>query len=365
MRLTATQAILQRQATSPEDAAVWAVATPLETVIESEALPARDIILTSVDTKTPCTPQFGSAFCSRLHEKRIAYGCSSRRCTSRVCRNHARAERSHQLHQFVKDCFPHDKWGKIVLTYHPELLERLKDRRLHAAARAAAQAMVESFFLDAAHLEEGWRLGMVSVDHPCGDGDDQEEEGVGGSQHQGHVDSLEWFPHHNFVFPLKAFGPTGRAVLAKTDEVTGEVSEASKDSSRRRTLSAWIDVDELRSRWRALQEEMLGRPLEGDVNLWYGYAATEPAKLKMLNYFPRGFPAWPGKAQRLSYYGVFGCQVLHTIRESEKLQQKSESDRVACDCGAPFIRVQMDAGGRSGLTRGIPHGYRLMTVNTS
>jgi hypothetical protein len=329
--LTGQQAIQQRKATTPEAAEVSG--HYIETVWETEALPPRDIMSIRGDTKTDCTPELGKAICVNGHWKPVAYACGLRRCHSKVCRDHARAERSRTTRPLIVDSFGDRKWGKVVLTYDPRVQEILRDRRLHAAARALAQATLEAFFLDASDLGKGWRMGMVSVDHPCGDGD-QTERGA----HHGHVDSKKWYPHHNFLFPLCAF--KGRL---------------------RDELECWIDLDELRARWKRVQEAILGEPLKGNVDVWYGWAQTKPAKLELCSYFPRTFPDWPGTSQRLSYYGAFGCRVLHTLPEAANLVEDEDDERGICgECGAPYTRVVLDVVDGSRREGSAPHGYRLL-----
>lgn len=324
-----------------------------ENVVAIAEAPPRKVILKRGETKT-CDPVFGTGSCRNGHKKPVAYACGKRSCKSKVCRDHALEERVSLIRPLIVDCFARVPFAKTVLTYAPELHDKLRDAALLAKARQCARAMVEAFFLEREGLGKGWKLGFVCIDHPCGDGDQADAEA-----HEGHVDGEEWFPHHNLLFPLVAF-----------------------KGNERRYLKPWLDKDtelpELRRRWRAVQELLLGRPLGRQANCWYNYASSVPHKVALCSYFPRTFPEWPATAQRLTYGGAFGCRTIQTLPETRLLREAQAAGRL-CDvlmalcgnhhspnCGVPGCQLPLldFTFDRELRQRPIPTGYRALALES-
>ncbi|MHB1843235.1 MAG: hypothetical protein ACYCWW_00190 [Deltaproteobacteria bacterium] len=199
-------------------------------------------------------------------------------------------------------------WGVLVLTYAPELRERLRDARLFKAARRAGVALVEQWLLELHDLGKGWRLGVVNVDHPEGD----KTPGV-------------WKPHHNLLFPCLAFGPGG----GRTELRYSLPLEA---------------LTELRERWRWFQELLLGASLGRSADVWYQFRKGERKKGHALKYFPRTFPAWPARAQRLVYHGAFGSAVLHKLKEVKQLKETAADELCCLVCRGELVRWEYPEG---------------------
>jgi hypothetical protein len=202
------------------------------------------------------------------------------------------------------------RWAVLVLTYAPELRPVVRSPALLGASRRVAAALVEQFYLQRAGLGRGWRLGIVAVDHPEGD----KKPG-------------EWKPHHNFLFPLVAFGPHGAR------------------QSLRYTLEP-SELTELRRLWRWAQEFALGAGLGRSADLWYQFVVGEGGqhgKIHQLNYVPRTFPTWPATGQRLTYLGAFGSSVIQGLREVSKLSLKAGESRSCCPvCKSEIVAVISD-----------------------
>ncbi len=275
----------------------------------ARAAPAGRPLISKAGATKLCDPVQVRGFCAVGHVRTLTYACTSRRCTHKVCRRHALRERQKLLRPLAMDAFP-GVWGVIVLTYAPEVRPKLKDRGVLRAARRAAALLVEGQLLAANGLSQaaGWRLGIVSVDHPEGD-----------------TTPGEWKPHHNLLFPQLAFGPHGeRAEL--------------------RWMLTVAELAALRRAWRWLQETITRAPLGREADVWYQWRKGARKKGHALKYFPRTFPGWPASAQRLSYCGAFGARRIHQLEEVARTERPEGEDApgpLTClVCQSPLVRVE-------------------------
>lgn len=108
-----------------------------------------------------------------------------------------------------------------------------------------------------------------------------------------------------------------------------------------------MPVKLLRELWRYQQEILLGRELGRDADVWYGFRIGQQKKNHALKYFPRTFPAWPAKAQRLVYYAGFGAAVINDLKEvsavREKFEAKDDPGLVCSVCGLAIIHIHVEA----------------------
>lgn len=187
-----------------------------------------------------------------------------------------------------------------------------------------------------------WKLGIASCDHPEGESKCKAHVGkkAGGPAACLACRSVDesprplgrWTPHHNFAFPTVAFHrrvPNARRRL-RFFATSGKDTETSNQ------------LLELRQSWAALQNEILlelGEEPLAQSNAHWEFRKSAGQKDHWSRYFFRGFPWWPGKAQRVSYFGAFGCRVVRKLNEVEALGV-SVGGPVACPkCGGPFIAV--------------------------
>jgi hypothetical protein len=252
----------------------------------------------------PCRPVEVVETCAAGHKVTRTYACTRRKCSNQTCTDHALRDRQQLLKPLMQELFPRE-WGVLVLSYAPEVRDRLRWRVLLQGARQLAAARFESIILDmnGLNVEHGWRLGIVSIDHPCGDRCQACSDASRGGrkvecpqEHAGAPGRKEWKPHHNFLFPCVAFGPNG---------------------ARRRIRYSFTkdEIAELRYAWQEVQEVTLEAPLGREANLHYQFRREPAKKAHSIRYFPRTFPEWSARGQQLSYMGVFGCSVIKQLPE--------------------------------------------------
>jgi hypothetical protein len=220
------------------------------------------------------------------------------------------------------DVFPKE-WGVLVLPYLPAARERLKEAAVLRAARQLAAARFQTLILgfNGLSTDDGWRLGIVSVDHPEGD----KEPGT-------------WKPHHNFLFPSLAFGPSGE----------------------RRAIRYTFTKEQLatlRAAWGELQSILIGAPV-ASANIWYQFRVTRKQKNHAAKYFPRTFPRWSARGQQLSYMGAFGCSVIRELPELLALRttvkEAKEAQALCRVCRKQIVH-------RSCSTQCIPSHFRAVS----
>jgi hypothetical protein len=257
------------------------------------------------------------------------YACARRRCSTPECIRHALNERTAIARPLIMDNFP-GHWGILVLPYSPECRARLRISTLLKGARQLVASRMEGVILDMNGLDQddGWRLGIISVDHPEGDKVPD-----------------KWLPHHNFLFPCFAFHPEhGRREI--------------------RYCFTRAELLELREEWRELQEIILEAPLirrdnagnfyrvEADFKYEWLPPATDAKTLKQrlhaVNYFPRTFPHWSSNGQRLSYMGAFGCSRIHQLPGAMALKtqvrEAKESQKLCRTCRGPVVKRTYESG---------------------
>lgn len=204
-------------------------------------------------------------------------------------------------------------WAVLVLPYVPRARPLLARAPVLAAARARAWKMVERIILESEGLDpRKWWLGAKSCDHPEGD---VEEEG------------RVWKPHHNFLWPTVAFG--------KGPGREGE----------RQTLRFHLRPEtlrQLRQGWAAVQNQILlaaeQNPIRyGQANVFYEFREEPEKKAHAARYFFRGFPKWPGKAQRVSGFGAFGCQVIKKLNETHAPASQEHDPALCWVCGEVVV----------------------------
>ena len=275
----------------------------------------RPLILKRGGTKH-CDPTQVLGFCRDGHRRAFVYACTSRRCESKTCTRHALRQRQETLRPLMRESFP-GAWGVLVLTYAPELRPLLQDAGVFRRARRAAIAVMEQTILEHHGLGRGWRLGLASMDHPEGD-----------------RTPGEWKPHHNLLFPAIAF--------------RGEERRDLRYSFPKELL------DLLRERWQWVQEFLLGRALGRSADVWYQFRRGDRKKGHALKYFPRTFPAWPARAQRLTWCGAFGAAVLHRLKEVKATEATPREGLCCLVCKTELIRFEYPDGP-------VPHGHRSLT----
>lgn len=240
-------------------------------------------------------------------------------------------------------------WGVVVLPYARECRSNIRWAHLLALSRKGAALMVQEWALglNGLNYSDGWRLGLVSVDHPCGDSCDACSEKSRKTRkkvdcpkdHDGRPGREEYKPHHNFLFPSIAFHPDGRR-----RELRYHVEKS--------------DLETLRRYWRWWQESVvLGEKLGKKANVHYQFKMKPKARYQAARYFPRTFPSWPGRSQRLSYYGAFSCRNLNKLPEVKRA--KAEKDVTTpqgfCqECGGEVCIVL----GQDGKPATVPQHYR-------
>jgi hypothetical protein len=299
--------------------------------------PARPFILNRGETD-PCEPVEVTEICKDGHEAHRTFACTKRSCTASItkwidgkevtwqpCQKHALRERTALLRPLANELFPQE-WCVLVLPYAPELREELRFAQLMRASRQLAAARFENILLDmnGLNVDHGWRLGIVSVDHPTGDKcDDCARRKVECPDE--HAAGRPWKPHHNFLFPAMAFGPNG-------------------ERHRIRHSLTRAELAELRDAWAEVQEVGQPRPLARKADLHFQYLKpaealnpttgelvedTEAKKKRnhALKYFPRTFPHWTANGQQLSYLGAFGCSVINELPEVREFKARAKQEK--------------------------------------
>lgn len=294
-----------------------------------------------------CVPVKVQEICEAGHRRPRVYACALRKCPGDTCRHHALEERRRVLSKLM--CGSSEKvqspsgdewketkaavfpgaWSIVTLPYAKSARPALQWSGLLAKSRGGAAVLLQEWALGLNGLayRDGWRLGVVSVDHPEGD-----------------KTPGEWKPHHNFMFPAIAFHRDGRRAALRY--------HVSKD-----------DLTRLRRLWRWWQERVvLGERLHTKGNVFYQFAIDRKKKRHAARYFPRSFPSWPGAGQRLSYFGAFSCRSLNALPEVQAVKKESPMPAGFCvECGAA-THVVLD---ESGNLAGIPAHYRAVTGGSS
>ena len=308
-------------------------------VSSSAAVLGKSLFISNSGETNQCNPIQVVEICEGSCRTRKVYACAKRRCTGKACKTHALTERKRLLERLMvgKDGHPAifpGTWGVIVLPYAKEARDPLRWTGLLSASRRGAAVLVQEWVLGNAGLSylDGWRLGILSVDHPEGD------------KRPG-----EWKPHHNLIFPTVAFHPDGR----------------------RRELRYFVtkeQLDDLRQRWRWWQESVvLGAKLKTKANVFYEFRQKARAKKHCARYFPRTFPAWHSRTQRLSYFGAFSCRSIHGLAEvaQAKAEEKPCPQGFCGNCGAEVkFTLSVDANGVE-THLAIPARFRAVTGGSS
>jgi hypothetical protein len=267
------------------------------------------LILKSGETNQ-CIPIHGRQLCEKNHESPKTYACALRRCLSEPCKKHVSAERARKPVTLSIDAFGLP-WVVVVLPYVPRARGALARADVLREARSAAAKLLERLVLTWNGCDPGdWKLGIASCDHP--EGDVERKQG-----------KTAWKPHHNFAFPTVAFH-----------------RRVPNSRKRLRFFATPEQLAELRQAWAALQNQVLlslGEKPMRNSNVFWEFRKETGRKRHMARYFFRGFPWWPGRSQRVSYYGAFGCRVVQRLNEVAALGV-SIPGPVACPvCGGPFV----------------------------
>lgn len=293
----------------------------LRSVLRSAREGKPSLILKAGDTKR-CDPEEQKWECGKGHVVTKTYACARRRCISgyeknfadrRHCVRHADRERSAFGRTLSADAFP-VPWLAVVFPSVSRLRKSLARADLLAALRAEAAKLLERTYLTWNGCDpKDWRLGIISCDHP--EGDQERTEG-----------KTVWKPHHNFLFPNIAFH---RRI----------------PNSRRKNLRYFPTTEqlkELRQAWGALQNRILvsfGEEPVKEANFFWSFRKTKKHRAHMAKYFCRSFPWWPGRAQRLSYFGAFGCRVVKRLNEVEALGVSLAGPQECPVCGAAIVKL--------------------------
>ena len=258
------------------------------------------------------------------------FGCKSNACEHEGCRRQATSKRALRSGEILgkAGAVP---WLHVVLTFPEQALPALAEPETLKRCRTAATKTVKIWAAAIARDNgySGLKIGGLIIMHPSGKAGLKEGVDAG---------PADWRPHFHILIPC-----AGRVWKPCTKEVGEWVK-----------FGHWIrkgTLARLREYWSLFGYHALGsdmvdalEPMPGKWVVHVTHKVKPEQKAHVLRYNVRTFPWWVMEANRISYFGAFGCAVLRRVCRGHGIDSAFDDEfysykGVCPDCGKPYSPI--------------------------